>query len=155
MIMKENDRLQISKVTDDKIVLAMEENFLAYISAIPSKNNEILFNTADLLLLGTGIIGRLRLPYHEEKVRELIDIIKTNFTRPLLWCIGPSSLPGNLGILLQEIGYNVVNAEPGMFLDLREFKQIFGSCCYFSRGWFCGFNNWCSIFSKYKLMIII
>jgi hypothetical protein len=96
----QNAILRIHRAAKDDIIRAMEDNFLSYISAIPNVNNNILLDTDELLLISTGIIGRLILPCNEERAINIINLIKVHM--PWLWCVGPRAKPDNLTFLLHD-----------------------------------------------------
>lgn len=93
MMMSKDDIFPIGKAIEDDIIMAVEDNFLSYISAIPSKNDNIVLDKDELLLIRTGVIRCLTLPCNEEKVRSIFNLIKTHLEMPLLWCVGPRATP--------------------------------------------------------------
>src|SRR5687768_1199553 len=82
-----------------------------------------LSHTMPYAIFNMVLAANLELPRQEGVIHELIRRYESQHL-PLVWQVGPSSTPPDLGHYLARQGLNIEGASPGMALDLAKLGDL-------------------------------
>jgi len=116
--------------SEERIIPAIEENLAAWLPIFGRLGEYHENNPAGVRrsitdipfpLLNSIMDARLG----QEQVEQVIQAVLADASRlkvPLLWWIGPSTLPADLGKRLEEHGFSLDDRDPGMAVDLTSLR---------------------------------
>lgn len=116
----------INNISSDKLITALESNMTAFWSAYGRGNGCTLHSTPNVVWFYTGLAvalfnGVVSAKLKLDEVKLIVENLQSKLDErgaPALWWLGPSSTPGNLGVLLEQHGLHPAGEVPGMAGEL-------------------------------------